>query len=61
MDISLPYWSIPATFTVVMFLVMLFWPYRSGGDYSFNVLPILFFFLWIISSLAAWLVYFMVF
>jgi len=61
MEIGLPYWTIPLAMSVGGFAVMAFWPYAQGGDYSFNLMPIFAFFMWIIGSLAAWLIYFMVF
>lgn len=61
MNLSIPFWSIPAIITTVGFLVIFFWPYEKAGDYSFNLAPILAFFLWVIGSLVCWLIYFMVF
>ena len=61
MEISLPFWTIPAAVTVVGFCVACFWPYKRSGDYGFNPMPLIASFLWAIGSLAAWLIYFMVF
>jgi len=61
MDISLPFWTIPAAVTVAGFCVMFFWRYERAGGYGFNPMPVVAFFLWVIGSLAAWLIYFMVF
>jgi hypothetical protein len=61
MSINLPYWTIPAAIMAVGFVVTSCWPYKRAGDYGFNPMPLIAGFLWIIGSLAAWLIYFMVF
>ena len=61
MDISLPFWTIPLAITLVGFAVIFFWPYARGGDYSFNPMPLVAFAAWLIGSLVAWLIYFIIF
>lgn len=61
MELNLPFWSIPLAIMVVGGAVTMWWPYAKGGDYSFNMMPLFAGLLWIIGSLVAWLIYFMVF
>ena len=64
MVLNLPFWTIPALLTVLIWVAAIYWPKGdTGGSYPFGaaILTAFHWLLGIIATLAVWLIFFMVF